>query len=356
MKRTLLSLITVFFCKLAFSQIPVNYYQNAENKTGFELKTALYHIIKNHSSKSYDYLYTIYRTSDTKANNQVWDMYSDVPNGNPPYVYYHGQKRCGNYKDEGDCYNREHLFPQSWFSKASPMKSDAHHVIPTDGKVNGLRSSYPFGEVGVASKTTLNGSKVGSSSTNGYTKIVFEPIDEYKGDIARAHFYMATRYQNLIAGWEKKTSTSDDALNGTSDQVYEDWMIQLFMNWHAQDPVSQKETDRNNAIYTHQRNRNPFIDHPEYANKIWGAFSGISNQSRSDLQVRYLRLTNSISINSNSARKVILLIYGLNGRVVLSKKVDVNNEIHLPNFKNGMYIYKITSPHEEVIGKICVFR
>lgn len=251
-----------------FAQVPDGYYSSTNGKVGYTLKTALHQIIKDHKSISYNALYEAYRTSDTKSGNVVWDMYSDVPDGTAPYVYYHGSKQCGNYGGEGDCYNREHSFPQSWFNEASPMKTDLFHVLPTDGYVNGKRSSYPFGEVNQISWESLNGSKLGTS-TGDYNGVVFEPIDAYKGDFARIYFYMATRYEDKIAGW-KNNGSANTVLNGTSTQVYQKWVLDLLMKWHKNDPVSKKELDRNKAVYTYQLNRNPFVDYPDFVDAIWG--------------------------------------------------------------------------------------
>lgn len=258
----------LYLCTLSIAQIPQNYYSGTEGKTSYELKTALHNIIDNHTTLSYGDLYNAYRKTDSKPGNVVWDMYSDVPEGTPAYIYTHGSKNCGNYKVEGDCYNREHSFPQSWFKEASPMKTDLFHVVPSDGKVNGMRSSYPFGEVGAVSETSTNGSKLGTSSFDGYSGTVFEPIDAYKGDFARSYFYMATRYEDKIAGWQNNGS-ANAVLNGTSTKVFDDWCLNLLLKWHAQDPVSDKEIVRNNEIYVYQHNRNPFIDYPQFATIIW---------------------------------------------------------------------------------------
>lgn len=149
------------------------------------------------------------------------------------------------------------------------MVSDAFHIYPTDGKVNGQRSSFPYGEC--ASGTTLpscNGvdalGKLGKSTFPGYSGTVFEPVDEYKGDFARTYFYMAACYNDKIASW------SSPMLAGNSYPCYTTWAVNLLLKWNEQDPVSQKEIDRNNAVYKHQNNRNPFIDHPELAEYIWG--------------------------------------------------------------------------------------
>lgn len=253
---------------LAIAQIPANYYNSATGLNGTPLRAALHDIIDAHSAKSYSSLLSYYQTTDKKPNNTVWDMYSDVPNGTPPYTFTFSQN-CGNYSVEGDCWNREHSWPQSWFNSSSPMVSDLFHVYPTDGKVNGWRSNYPYGEVSNPTITTLNGGKLGPCSFPGYTGIVFEPINEYKGDFARTYFYMCTRYYTEDSGWQ-----TNDMVTGAN---LKPWAIDLLKKWHQQDPVSAKEIARNNAVYGIQGNRNPFIDHPEYVCMIWagGTFCSI---------------------------------------------------------------------------------
>jgi endonuclease I len=269
MRRFFILVSYLFFIVfILLSEIPEGYYDKAKGKTGYKLKTTLYHIIKNHTDIGYKKLFDAYKTTDTRPGNIVWDMYSDIPGSTPPYIYYHRKKTCGNYKKESDCYNREHSMPQSWFKKRHPMKSDLFHVYPTDGYVNHVRGSWPYGEVSNPAWTSKNGSKLGLCSFPGYSGTVFEPIDEYKGDFARTYFYLATRYENKIARW--KRGTAKKVLDGSKEQVFKEWVIKLFLKWHQNDPVSQKETNRNDAVYELQKNRNPFIDHPEYVGKIWG--------------------------------------------------------------------------------------
>jgi endonuclease I/chitodextrinase len=257
----------LLFSLISYAQIPAGYYDTATG-TGYTLKTNLYNIIKGHTDNGYGGLYTIYQTSDRdyyyENDGTVLDMYSENPTGTDPYNYSSGStQRCGTYSSEGDCYNREHIIPQSVFGEASPMKNDAHSVTPTDGKVNGLRAAFPHGTVATASNTSLNGSKLGSSGVSGYSGTVFEPIDEFKGDIARMYFYFATRYENTVSGY------SYDMFNNTSGQVFTTAFLNMLLTWHAQDPVNAREIARNNAIYALQNNRNPYIDHPEYVQTIW---------------------------------------------------------------------------------------
>jgi len=267
-----------------FAQIPGNYYDSANGLSGFSLKTELRNITANgHTARTYDQLYDgsgitgsqgyIDTHSDvaTSSGNQyendgsILDFYSENPSGSDAYNFTHGNNQCGNQSAEGDCYNREHLVPQSSFGSAFPMQSDIHHVIPTDGRVNNFRGSLPFGEANNDDWVSLNGSIRGSSAMVGYSGSVFEPIDEFKGDIARALLYFATRYENTVDGY-----TSFDMFNGTNDQVFYDWAIDVLLDWHYNvDPVDQRERDRNNAAYNFQGNANPFVDHPEYANMIW---------------------------------------------------------------------------------------
>ncbi len=255
-----------------FAQIPAGYYSTATG-TGYTLKTQLYNIIKGQTDLGYAGLWTTYQTSDRdyfyENDGSVLDLYSENPTGVDPYKFTITTGQCGTYANEGDCYNREHMIPQSIFNEASPMVADAHFITPTDGKVNGMRSNYPHGMVGTATYTSKNGSKLGSASNSGYaagyTGTVFEPIDAFKGDIARMYFYFATRYENVITTW----GTSYAMFNGTTNQVFTPTFLSILLAWNTLDPVSPSEIARNNAIYARQNNRNPFIDHPEYVNQIW---------------------------------------------------------------------------------------
>jgi endonuclease I len=253
-----------------------DYYKSAENLTGFTLKTELFNIINGHTTQSYGDLWTFYTANELDSyyenDGTILDIYSESPNSSDSYIFTSVSDQCGNYSGESDCYNREHSFPRSWFGGAvNPMNTDVHHIFATDGYVNSKRSSYPYGEVSSAIYTSANGSKVGSASSSlGYSGTVFEPIDEFKGDLARAYFYMATRYENNIVGWDSNSIYADAVLNGSGDQVFEAWYLSMLKSWHTQDPVSQKEIDRNEAAYSHQGNRNPFVDYPSFAGEIWG--------------------------------------------------------------------------------------
>lgn len=251
------------------------YYAAASGLTGSELKTALFNIIRDHQNQGYSAIWNFYdqyeRDSYFEKDNSILDRYSEKPSGADSITFTAVADQCGTYSAEGGCYNREHSFPKSWFGgTVEPMHSDIHHIFATDGYVNSKRSNFPYGEVASASYTSSNGSKLGTSTTTlGYSGTVFEPIDAFKGDFARAYFYMATRYQDVIATWEKKTTYSDVVLNGTSDVVFEPWVINMLKRWHQNDPVDAIERARNDAAFNHQGNRNPYVDHPEFVNAIW---------------------------------------------------------------------------------------
>ncbi len=283
----------------AATGIPAGYYNAAASLSCQPLKTALKNIITT-GSQVLGYtpgVWNIYQFSDMHRNDAntadiMWDMYSDNPTGPEPYVFRYGPtssggNQCGTYVNEGDCYNREHSTPQSWFGSINPMVSDVHHIFATDGKVNGLRSNFPYGEVTTASTTSLNGSKLGTGNNFGYTGTVFEPINAYKGDFARAGLYMITRYEDEVISqnWSGQGTGNTVFLSTTDEpnaanrrlQMYDAYYLKTLIKWHNQDAVSQKEIDRNNAIYytavntpaVAQANRNPYVDHPEYVALIF---------------------------------------------------------------------------------------
>ncbi len=250
------------------------YYQSANGKKGSALKTAMSDIIVNHTQLSYDDIWDAFYETDKRENGKVWDMYSTSD-----FVFGTDQDR-GNGSKEGEFYNREHSMPKSWFNDKKPMYTDLMHLVPTDKYVNSRRSNYPFGETTNPSYTSNGGfSKLGPSSVSGYTGTVFEPNDEYKGDFARIYFYMATCYEDQISDWtiingeqNKGTihSEASDVFAGNSYPAYTQWTLNLLLRWAAEDPVSKKEIDRNNAVYEWQGNRNPYVDYPGLEQYVWG--------------------------------------------------------------------------------------
>lgn len=246
--------------------IPENYYADVDGKKGMDnIINTLHSIISNHTVLNYNSLESYYERTDFYSDT-LWDMYSTCR-----YTMSDANKA----QDEVcDAWNKEHLVCQSWFS-GSGMKSDLFNVYPTDARVNGMRSNYPYGEVNGAYGTGISNNnghalgKVGANTFSGYTGKVFEPHDDYKGDFARSFMYMAVCYRN------GSLNASDGSAMYTSTPTnLTTYAKNLLMKWHRQDPVSEKEIDRNQAVYVEQNNRNPFIDYPELAEYIWGDLVG----------------------------------------------------------------------------------
>ena len=266
---------------------------------------------------SYNGLWKKFKSSDSipGANGDyIWDTY-----GGYKYAY---QSKGQSYSQEGDCYNREHSVPKSWFGEAKPAFSDLVHLMPTDGKVNETRSNYIFGEVendtyqhtfpaqshnGVQYQTAGK-SKLGyAKAINGVTpsqSIVFEPDDQYKGDFARIYMYFAVRYGGGTCAATKSEGVAIFSSTFTNSNPYvTNYGRELLAKWHVQDPVSEKEEIRNDAIQEAQGNRNPFVDYPEWADKIFGSDYGpgvrISKKSATVYLNQTLQLTASASDGSD---------------------------------------------------------
>ena len=252
----------------ALADIPAGYYDSCEGKTGEALLQALHQKISSHTNVGYDGLWSLYQTSDVYPDGKIWDIYTTKH-------WTYKSEQCGNVSSSiGGCYNREHSLPKSWWGgNKAEQYSDAFHLYPTDGQVNSQRSNYPYGECANGSSKPNTGNikargRFGKSTFSGYSGDVFEPDDMYKGDLARSYFYMVTCYNDRISGWTK--GNGNQMFAGNNYPAFKTWAINLFMKWTRQDEVSQKELDRNEAIYAKQHNRNPFIDHPELAEYIWG--------------------------------------------------------------------------------------
>ena len=287
-------MIFTAICGSIFSllaDMPRDYYPNSlEGKNGAELKTELHNLLKNHTrlpygSRDYNQIactWTVFKKSDVRPNGKVWDMYS-----NNSYNFSNG---AGATKGM----NIEHSVPKSWWGDAydetaTPLTRfkydgsyDLHHLTPSDAAANTAKSNYPLGEVD--SPLFDNGvTKVGTGQANGRATNLFEPADEYKGDFARMYLYFVTCYQDY--SW-KSSALSMFAQN--SYPTLNAYGQSLLLKWHRQDPVSQKEIDRNNAVYSFQGNRNPFIDYTNMVEYIWGdstnyefSFSGQSTSAPS---------------------------------------------------------------------------
>ena len=247
----------------ATAAIPNNYYNSALGKNDQELMSSLHKIVRGHYMIYYSKLWEKFKTTDCNGNIII-DRYS-----NSQFTY--GDNQCGQYSGIGQCYNREHSVPNSWWGAAQDtMYSDLYHMYPVDGWVNAERGNYPFGDC--ANGSPRGTGKVGTCTHSGYSGTVFEVADEYKGDFARTYFYMVVRYMDRVGSWTQDKGSV--VFTNSSYKHLTPWAISQLLEWHRNDPVSTLESNRNEAVYGIQHNRNPFIDHPELAEYLWGNKTG----------------------------------------------------------------------------------
>lgn len=265
MKKILLNLMLLFVTLTglqAAAAIPSGYYNTALGKSDRDLMLSLHQKIRNHYEIYYRNLFPKFQTTDCN-NNIIIDRYTDIQ-----YTYQTDQ--CGTYNSIGDCYNREHSVPNSWWGggkeDTDTMYSDLYHIYPVDGWVNAERGNFPFGDC--ANGSARGTGKLGSCTHSGYSGTVFEVADEYKGDFARTYFYMVVRYMHQVGSWTQNYGNA--VFTNSSYKHLTPWAISQLLEWHRNDPVSTLEMNRNEAVYSIQHNRNPFIDHPELAEYLWG--------------------------------------------------------------------------------------
>ena len=265
---TMLAII-IIAAQAVLANEPSGYYNKALYKNDYSLMSALSGIIRSHKEVSYSSgLLNAFAKADVDDQGYIIDIYSNCR--------YRPNDNGSSASHIGEGYNREHSFPRSWFGGAvSPMNTDVFHVYPTDIHVNSQRSNFPYGVCANGTRLTYGNyvakGKLGQCTYPGYSGTVFEPDDEYKGDLARTYFYMATCYMNELPNWPGSPQLD---YRTNKYKAFSTWTINMLMEWTRLDPVSEKEIKRNEAIYGIQGNRNPFIDHPELAEYIWGNMQG----------------------------------------------------------------------------------
>ncbi len=370
----LIALLSAF--NIALAQIPAGYYDSATG-TGYALKTQLKEIIDNNNDGlsteyqsielSYGDLYDTYELSDVDIyydhsgpiptnNKPILDMYSEIPSGADSYEYIYGSSQQDDGTlgtSEGQRFNREHTIPNSVFNGSFPERSDAHFVIPADKYINGQRNTTPYGETNSPTKTFTNGTKIGPSRnadyTSGYVGNVFEPIDEFKGDIARIFFYFVTRYEDNLTSYD-----AFDMFDGSTNQALDQTFLNTLYQWHIQDPVSQREIDRNNAIFTQHNNRNPYIDNPSFVLEVWQNLLSTTNFNTGQVNVTIYPnpvTKNVITVASN--KNLDVAIYNVLGQNILSTKTTPTlNKINLESLNAGVYIIKLKSNTGTITKKL----
>ena len=241
-------------------------YENLDGMTSFALRKALCEDISQHTMLSYNQIRGDKAKVDVRADGKIWDIYSG-------YDFYLSDY-CSNIDIvEGECYNREHVLPKSWWggSTSEPMYTDLHHVYSVDAMANDKRSAWIYDEVKSTSWSNNLGSKLGTSA-NWSGETAFEPVDEYKGDVARVYFYMLTCYMDKDFTQGGKGYRYFSYSNGVCD--FQSKSLALMLKWHRQDPVSDKEITRNAKVADLQGNVNPFVEQPALVEYIWGTMKG----------------------------------------------------------------------------------
>ena len=342
----------LFFNLSIWGEIPSGYYANLEGKKTAELKTAAFNAIKVHLSLKYDDLWTYFPQTDflPADSTEIWDMYSN----NVVYFTAHSS------------IDKEHCVPNSWWGGPTVDNEYAYgdlmNLYPANNSINRSKGNNPLSEVGAT--TMDNGvSKSGTSITVGYSGKGFEPADEYKGDFARTYFYMATCYQNY--NWRTDSTGQYEITNGGYPS-FQAWAIPLLLKWDREDPVSQKEINRNETVYKLQQNRNPFIDYPQLVEYIWGnrkdSVWSFAANNPTGIEQSVIR---KLSVSPNPAKDYIKLkfegnkniyhynIYSLNGSVVLSGDCS-DHSICISKLKSGIYTCTIESDSEKLVTRLAV--
>ncbi|MCK8479473.1 endonuclease [Psychroserpens algicola] len=370
-------IITVLITTTLAAQVPSGYYSSATG-TGFTLKTQLKEIIDNSDDGltneylaldlGYSALYDTFQNSDVdlyyENNGTLLDMYServiqnpDNTNTNLPdaYEYTYGVNQDDGTLGtaEGQRYNREHTIPQSSFNSGSPMRNDAHFVIPSDKYVNAQRGNLPYGIVNTSlqhdeySNGSLRGENINSGVVAGYSGDVFEPIDEFKGDIARLYFFFVTRYEDQMTGFNYVM------FDGSASQAIDQPFLDMLYDWHVNDPVSQRELDRNNAIFAQQNNRNPFIDNPQFVFDIWQSTLSVNEIEALEAVKMYPNPANGNEVTIESNYDLNVEVYDVLGKKITIQKITSNQKkLNISTLSRGVYLVKLNSENGSIIKKL----
>lgn len=297
-----------FNCPVTLAEKLPDYYASIDGTSGKQLLDAIQQVAKigyRTEDFRYDSVWLAYKYTDLRPDGYIWEVYSTC-------VFEYEKDRTSNTSQTGECkgYNREHVMCQSWFgtislagkemssSKKNSPGSDIFHIYPASYGMNSRHGNRPYGEVLKADYTSANNTKYGTPvSTISVANTVagpyiegqitlntnvLEPADEYKGDFARSCFGTMVKWAGEWAFNKNEngcvifdaTIDADTHYGPENNYGFTDYGLALMLKWHRQDPVSQKEVDRNNGIQKTQGNRNPFIDYPYLAEFIWGEMSG----------------------------------------------------------------------------------
>ena len=329
------------------SNIPTSYYQQANGLSGEGLKEALYQIISNHIVYPY-----------TSSSTDTWDILQqsdqDPLNHNNMILVYTGRSQDKGYRDgsgnysqyengngtQSNSWNREHVWPKShgFPDEDDNAYTDVHNLKPCDRSVNSSRGTKDFDFGGSQHNEAIDCLTDNDS---------WEPADYIKGDIARILFYMVIRYD---PGYDHNNNSFDlELVNYTTPNNNDPILGKLssLIQWHIDDPVDDFERNRNEIIFGFQQNRNPFIDHPNLVNYIWGDNIGevwnesldLTTDKINNMMIFPNPSSGIINFNINLINKKIE-IFSLSGVKVFHQNISNINSLDL-NLDSGIYILKI---------------
>lgn len=324
-----------------FSQ-PTNYYDSSFGENGEDLKQSLHQLVKNHTTYSY-----------TSSSTDVWDILKvtdrDTLNPNNVILIYSGRSvNAAQEYNSAAGWSREHVWAKSRgdFGTSPGPGTDVHHLRPCDVSVNSTRNNRNFDDCINCEDVIDNGYNTGSKKdANLWT---FEPPDEVKGDVARMIFYMAVRYEGT-SGEPDLELTSSLLAKSSKDPLQS--KLSTLLLWHDQDPVSDWEKNRNEIIFSnYQGNRNPFIDHPEFAHYIWGDSLGVNWYPAFPANVKGYE-QNLFHIYPNPVKGKVFIdgafkrveMFNPQGQLLFSLLKNNSKSIDVSFLPNGLYFIQLTS-------------
>ncbi|MBE0566189.1 MAG: endonuclease [Krumholzibacteria bacterium] len=315
--RRLLVLFAVLIATLAQAAPPAGYYDSVDLTSPATLRQTVHNVIDGHTRYPY-----------TSSSTDTWDILEEADedpyNSSRVLDIYRNRVYTKTGGGAGP-YNREHSWPNSYgFGSSGDMPyTDCHHLFICDTDYNNNRGNLPFGECDSGCTARATDFYDGRSGTNYYNTSVWETWDGRKGDVARAMFYMDVRYAGDVSGEPDLVLTDNAALIVPTDgAVAYMGLLSVLIQWHKDDPVDDRERDRNDVVYSYQGNRNPFVDHPEWVSGIFeGVISAVPEAALASgrIDAVYPNPFNprtTVSYTLQDAGLVSLEIYGVDGRRV----------------------------------------
>ena len=344
------------------SNIPQEYYQEANGKSSEQLKEALYQIISNHVVFPY-----------TSSSTDTWDILQlsdqDPQNHDNMILIYTGRSQDKGYRDgtgnysqyengngtQNNSWNREHVWPKShgFPDENDNAYTDVHNLKPSDRSVNSSRGTKDY-DYGGSQHSEATECLTDSDS--------WEPSDSVKGDIARILFYMVVRYD---PGYDHDNNSFDLELvdyttPGNNDPIL--GKLSSLIQWHIDDPVDDFEINRNEIIFGFQQNRNPFIDHPNLVNFLWGESAGqiwndslsLINNSFQNIQI-YQKENSGNIVFSQNISQASLSLYSIAGKKINEYILDDANFLNI-DVEAGFYFIELLdlATSKKVVKKIIV--